>query len=205
MCQSNVINKRSSILILQSLCIVAPARRARTVASTRGRGGTRTARRRGRARSSSRGLERGNSTRVRSSSTTTGRKRKRKKKRNKSKKRTGTSSTRKGKKSSTKTTLKGRKWRRVCEEDEVSPFIYEPVRRGRTVHARLLESLSAAGPSGAEPGRSASLGRAPFPNRVEPSSSFSLFGNAFALYDFDDQDEDIPETVHTEGLGKVLR
>lgn len=180
----------------------APARRARTVASTRGRGRTRTAQGRVRARSSSRGRGRGGSSRGRSDSTTTGRKRKRKKKRNKNKKRTGTSSTRKEKKSSKGTTVKGRKRRRVIEEDEVSPFIYEPVRRGRTVHARLLESLNATGPS-AEPGRSPSLGRAPFPNRIEPSSSFSLFGNAYALYDFDDR-EDTRETARTEVQGTVL-
>lgn len=79
----------------------------------------------------------------------------------------------------------------------MSPFIYEPKRRGRTVHARLLESLNSPGTS-AEPGRSASLGRVPFPSRLEPSSSFSLFGNAYALHDFADQEDDTRETSHVE-------
>ena len=79
----------------------------------------------------------------------------------------------------------------------MSPFIYEPVRRGRTVHARLLESLSSPGPT-AEPGRSASLGRVPFPSRVEASSSFSLFGNAYALHDFAGEEEDTRKTPKVE-------
>lgn len=74
----------------------------------------------------------------------------------------------------------------------MSPFIYEPVRRGRTVHARLLESLNSSGPT-VEPGRSASLGRMPFPSRVEASSSFSLFGNTYALHDFADEEEETGE------------
>lgn len=79
----------------------------------------------------------------------------------------------------------------------MSPFIYEPVRRGRTVHARLLESLNSPGPT-AEPGRSTSLGRVPFPSRVEASSSFSLFGNAYALHDFADDEEHTRETAKVE-------
>ena len=79
----------------------------------------------------------------------------------------------------------------------MSPFIYEPVRRGRTVHARLLESLNSPGPC-AEPGRSASLGRMPFPCRVEASSSFSLFGNAYALHDFADEAEETREISKVE-------
>ena len=79
----------------------------------------------------------------------------------------------------------------------MSPFIYEPVRRGRTVHARLLESLNSPVPT-VEPGRSASLGRVPFPSRVEASSSFSLFGNAYALHDFAVEEEDTRETSTVE-------
>ena len=79
----------------------------------------------------------------------------------------------------------------------MSPFIYEPKRRGRTVHARLLESLNSPGPA-TEPGRTASLGRVPFPSRLEPSSSFSLFGNAYALHDFADREDDTPETFQVE-------
>lgn len=93
--------------------------------------------------------------------------------------------------------MKLSKRRRLVDEDEVSPFVYEPVRRGKTVHARLLESLNTPG-SSTEPGRSASLGRVPFPSRVEPSSSFSLFGNTYALHDFVDQEEDTPETPRSE-------
>ena len=79
----------------------------------------------------------------------------------------------------------------------MSPFIYEPVRRGRTVHARLLESLNSPGPT-VDPGRSAFLGRVPFPSKVEASSSFSLFGNAYALHDFADEEEDTRETPKVE-------
>ena len=79
----------------------------------------------------------------------------------------------------------------------MSPFIYEPKRRGRTVHARLLESLNSPGIT-AEPGRSTSLGRVPFPSRIEPSSSFSLFGNAYALHDFADQEDDTRETPRAD-------
>lgn len=177
-------------------------RRARTVASTRGRGRTQRGRGRGRGRgkSSSRGRGRGGgrpSTRGRSSSTTTGRKKRRRKKTSRGKKTTGTSRTKRGRKSCKTKTLRPIKRRRIAEEDEVSPFIYEPVRRGRTVHARLLESLNSPGPT-AEPGRSTSLGRVPFPSRVEASSSFSLFGNAYALHDFADEEEDPGETAKVE-------
>lgn len=86
----------------------------------------------------------------------------------------------------------------------MSPFIYEPVRRGRTVHARLLESLNSPGPT-AEHGRSTSLGRVPFPSRVEASSSFSLFGNAYALHDFADEEEHTRETAKVEDQTSVWR
>lgn len=79
----------------------------------------------------------------------------------------------------------------------MSPFIYEPQRRGKTVHARLLESLNSTGRS-TEPARSATIGRMPFPSRVEPSCSFSLFGNAYALYDFDEGEENSQVTSHKE-------
>lgn len=152
-------------------------RTARTVASARGRG--RIGRGRRRRRSSSRGRGRGgrrSSTRGRSSS------RKRKFK---------------GRKKSKRKTSKTTKKRRIAEEDEVSPFIYEPQRRGKTVHARLLESLNSTGRS-TEPARSATIGRMPFPSRVEPSCSFSLFGNAYALYDFDEREENSQVTTHKE-------
>lgn len=86
----------------------------------------------------------------------------------------------------------------------MSTFIYEPVRRGRTVHARLLESFNSPGPT-TEPGRSTSLGRVPFPSRVEASSSFSLFGNAYALHDFADEEEDTGETAKVEDQTSAWR
>ena len=183
--------------------LAATTRTARTVASTRGRG--RTAR--GRGMSSSRGRGRGgrrSSTTGRLSSTkktSAGKMGKRKKSQSRSTKMGGKTSkkeryTKRRKTSKTKTSRTAKR-RRVTEEDEVSPFIYEPQRRGRTVHARLLESLSSTGPS-IEPGRYASVGRMPFPNRVEPSSSFALFGNAYALYDFDDEDDDAQEASKKE-------
>ena len=112
------------------------------------------------------------------------------------------------KKKVNKRTKKGKqkitKKRRIAEEDEVSPFIYEPKRRGKTVHARLLESLNSAGRS-SEIGRSSlsssSMARAPFPSRVEPSCSFSLFGNAYALHDFDEGDDHASLTSEREDQG----
>lgn len=174
----------------------ATTRTARTVASTRRRGTTRTGR--GRGRSSSRGRGgRSSSTRGRSSSTRTKTKKKRRKKRrHRSTKKTGSSGRKQQRMTSKTKTLKLTKKRRIAEEEEVSPFIYEPQRRGKTVHARLLESLNAPGPS-IEPSRSTSIGRMPFPSRVEPSCSFSLFGNAYALHDFDQQ-QDVQGTTQEE-------
>lgn len=143
---------------------------------------------RGRGRSDSRGRGRGG----RSSSSVKKTNSRRKKRRCGSTKKTGSSSRKGSKKTSKRKTQKSTKKRRVAKEEEVSPFIYEPKRRGKTVHARLLESLSAPGPS-TEPSRSTSNGRVPFPSRLEPSSSFSLFGNAFALHDFDEQEHDVQE------------
>lgn len=138
------------------------------------------------------------STRGQSSSTKTKKKGKKKMKKSaKSAKKKGSSGTKKRRKTSKKKTSKTSKKRRTAEEDEVSPYIYEPPRRGKTVHARLLESLNSAGPS-TEPGRTTSIGRIPFPNRVEPSSSFSLFGNAYALYDFDDEEDGVQATSRRE-------
>ena len=198
------------LIIFQNSCfsLTDTTRRARTVASTRGRGRTRRGRGRGRGRgrSSSRGRGRGgrgSSTRTRTSSTTTGRKKKRRKRRKRSKKTTGTTSTKRRKKITKTKTLKRRRVM-IAEEDEVSPFIYEPRRRGRTVHARLLESLNSPGPT-VEPGRSPSLGRMPFPSRVEPSASFSLFGNTYALHDFVDKEDDTRETSQIEDKTKAWR
>ena len=192
--------------------LVATTRTARTVASTRGRGRTGRGRRRGRGRgrSSSRGRGRGGSRKStigRSSSkkSKTGMKKKRKLKGTRRTKKTGASTAKKRRKTSTKKTLKPTKRRRVYipEEDEVSPFIYEPKRRGRTVHARLLESLSSTGPT-TEPGRSTAIGKMPFPSKVEASCSFSLFGNAYALYDFDGE-EDAQETTQKKDEATVMR
>ena len=121
---------------------------------------------------------------------------KRRKSQSLSTKKGGETSTKRRRKSKTKTSRTAKK-RRVAEEDEVSPFIYEPQRRGKTVHARLLESLNSTGPY-TEPGPKASVSRMPFPNRIEPSSSFTLFGNAYALYDFDDGDDDAQEVSKKE-------
>lgn len=145
---------------------------------------------RGRGRSGGRG-GRSSSTRGRRSSSKK-KTRRRKKRRYGSSKETGSSSRKRSKKTSKRKTRKSTNKRRLAKEEEVSPFIYEPKRRGKTVHARLLESLSAPGPS-TEPSRSTSSGRVPFPRRLEPSSSFSLFGNAFALHDFDEQENDVQE------------
>lgn len=162
-------------------------RTARTVASTRASSGR--GRRRGTSRGRGPGQKRSSSTKRKSSA----------KKRKRKSTAAGRSSKDRGpkkKKKVNKRTKKGKqkitKKRRITEEDEVSPFIYEPKRRGKTVHARLLESLNSTGRS-SDIGRSSlsssSMARAPFPSRVEPSCSFSLFGNAYALHDFDEGDD----------------
>ena len=163
---------------------------ARTVASTRGRGRARRGVRRsaGGTRAPIRVRRRGQSSaRGRKVTSSTGRKAKRKK-RSGSRRKTNRTGWKRGKRSSKRSATKSTRKRRKVEEDEVSPFVYEPRRRGRTVHARLRESLKSATPS-LEPGPSSSLGKVPFPNRLEPSASFSLFGNAYALHDFEEGDE----------------
>ena len=178
---SCVVRLKVSNLISVTCYLTVTTRTARTVASARGRGRIGRGRGRGRRRNSSRGRGRGRGRGGRRSSTggqSSSRKRKFKRRK-------------KSKKKSSKTTKK----RRIAEDDEVSPFIYEPQRRGKTVHARLLESLNSTGRS-TEPARSATTGRIPFPCRVEPSCSFSLFGNAYALHDFDEGEENSQMASH---------
>ncbi|XP_068673363.1 uncharacterized protein [Montipora foliosa] len=181
-------------------------RAARTVASTRQRGTLGRGRARGSSRARGRGQRR-SSSRGKSSSTkrtSSGKEVKRKKavsRIKKSKKKYRSKKKRYSKKTGEVKSKRTRKRKKV-EEDEVSPFIYEPKRRGKTVHARLLESLNSTGRA-SEIGRSSSsssssMARIPFSNRVEPSCSFSLFGNAYALHDFDVHDDDQKTTSQKE-------
>ena len=174
-------------------------RTARTVASTRASSGR--GRRRGTSRGRGSGQKRSSSTKRKSSA-------KKRKRKSTAAGRSNKDHGPKKKKKVNKRTKKGKQKittkRRIAEEDEVSPFIYEPKRRGKTVHARLLESLNSTGRS-SEIGRSSvsssSMARAPFPSRVEPSCSFSLFGNAYALHDFDEGDDHASLTSEREDQG----
>ena len=159
---------------------------ARTVATVRS---TRTAERRLSSRGQGRGRGRGRTgssrrgSKRKARSRSSGKQKKGKKKVSKSvkKKTRGTKRKKKG-------TKKSRTKRQKTDEGEAFfELQFGPPKRGRTVRARIQESLGTTGSTSGELGRN--LGRRPFPGRVEPSASFSLFGNSFALHDFNDANE----------------
>ncbi|XP_032222510.1 PHD and RING finger domain-containing protein 1 isoform X3 [Nematostella vectensis] len=156
--------------------------RSRSTATSRGRTRTRTSTR-GRSHTSSREGTRSRSTR--------GRKTKSKNRRTKSSSKRKPRKKRRTKKSSTRRVKRAR-----FEEDSyVNPF-EGPARRGRTVKERLNEGLRGSG-SGTDMGRIVS--NCPFPSRLEPTLSFSLFGNSYSLEVSDSYDDRIADgdTVNT--------